>query len=131
VAAEVVEHQGDAVRIIRNLSEFAVLFLLWGLAQGLIASGWLKSGWLVAVIVALAWGKTAFFGAENLQELWRASRQHVAYHRFMVLMLVINLRNERRCVAVVTHGYLDWVGSSAARCVVQFPLSRPRGGPTP
>jgi hypothetical protein len=76
------------VRAIRNLIEFAVLFLLWGVAQGLIASGWLGSGWLVAVIVALAWGKTAFFGAENLQELWRASRQHVAYHRFMVLMLV-------------------------------------------
>ena len=80
--------QGDAVRVIRNLIEFAVLFLLWGVVQGLIVSGWLGSGWLTAIIVALAWGKTAFFGAENLQELWHASRQHVAYHRFMVLMLV-------------------------------------------
>ena len=76
------------MRVIRNLIEFAVLFLLWGVAQGLIASPWLGSGWLTAIIVALAWGKTAFFGAENLQELWRASQQHVAYHRFMVLMLV-------------------------------------------
>ncbi len=76
------------MRVIRNLIEFAVLFLLWGGAQGLIASGWLGSGLLTAIIIALAWGKTAFFGAENLQELWYASRQRVAYHRFMVLMLV-------------------------------------------
>ena len=76
------------MRVIRNLIEFGVLFLFWGIAQGLIISGWLGSGWLTAIIVALAWGKTAFFGAENLQELWHASRQHVAYHRFMVLMLI-------------------------------------------
>lgn len=76
------------MRVIRNLVEFAVLFGLWGLSQLLIAGQWLDPRWTTFLILIIAWSKTAFFGAENLQELWEASRKNVAYHRFMQLMLV-------------------------------------------
>jgi hypothetical protein len=76
------------MRIFRNLVEFAVLFLLWGAIQLLISTGWLGARWMTAVVVLIAWGKTAFFGMENLQELWEASLKNVAYYRFMLVMLV-------------------------------------------
>ena len=76
------------MRIARNLAEFGVLIVLWWATQLLITSGWLGAAWLAGIIIAIAWGKTAFFGTENLQELWQASLQNVPYYRFMLLMLV-------------------------------------------
>ncbi len=55
--------------------------------------------WTTWIIVAVSWIKNAFFGIENLQQLLSASRQNLAYHRFMVLMFVN-----------MTQIILHWVG---------------------
>jgi hypothetical protein len=76
------------MRILSNLIEFAVIFALWGAAQWLIAHKLLGPNWVAGIIVVGAWGKTLFFGGENLRELWQASLHNMAYHRFMLLMLI-------------------------------------------
>ena len=76
------------VRLLRNGVEFGVLFVLWGVMQLVIASGWMGAGWLAGIVVALSWAKTAFFASENLQELWQATRYNLSYHHFMMLMLI-------------------------------------------
>jgi hypothetical protein len=75
-------------KVLRNTAEFGVLFLVWGLTLQLLISGWLSPFWMAALIVVVAWCKTAFFGTENLRELWLASTQNMPYYRFMLLMLV-------------------------------------------
>lgn len=78
----------DSLHVMRNLAEFAVLFGIWGAIQLLIARSVLAPFWLATIIVLTTWGKTAFFGTENIQQLWQASLQNLAYHRFMMLMLI-------------------------------------------
>jgi hypothetical protein len=74
--------------IVRNLLEFMALILIAAVIHLLITrSGFVTSG-LLAIVLVAAWGKTLFFGSENLQQLWKASTENMAYHRFMVLMLV-------------------------------------------
>ncbi len=75
-------------KFVRNGVEFAVLFALWGVTREIIAREFLASHWLAGFVVVVAWCKTAFFGTENLQELWQASLRNLAYHRFMLLMLI-------------------------------------------
>ena len=75
-------------KYLRNAAEFAVLFVVWGITTQLIAHQLVGKTWLAALVVIVAWCKTAFFGTENLQELWQASLRNLPYHRFMLLMLV-------------------------------------------
>lgn len=74
--------------ILRNTLEFAVIFGVWLALLNVIrpdsAGQWLP----VCLLLAISVGKTLFFGNENLQQLWKASRQNMPYHRFMLLMLV-------------------------------------------
>jgi hypothetical protein len=74
--------------LVRNLAEFATIFLLWGALQPFIGSYSQAPLALTVVVLGLAWIKTIFFGCENLQQLWRASLDNVPYHCFMQLMLV-------------------------------------------
>jgi hypothetical protein len=74
--------------IVRNIAEYVLIAAVWLGTQALISKSHLGSGWLTTIIIILAWGKTAFFGLENLQQLMRASRDNLAYHRFMMLMLI-------------------------------------------
>ncbi len=73
---------------IRNAAEFVLIGVVWCLAQALIQRAHIASEWLTLIVILLAWAKTAFFGIENLQQLMRASKDNMAYHRFMLLMLV-------------------------------------------
>lgn len=74
--------------IVRNIIEFLLLILFWAGTQYLITHSLLTSFWLLALILTGAWVKSAFFGGENLQQLWKASTENMPYHRFMLLMLV-------------------------------------------
>ncbi len=74
--------------IVRNVVEFLMLFMFWAGTQCLITNSLLTPFWLLALILTGAWAKSAFFGGENLQQLWKASTENMAYHRFMLLMLV-------------------------------------------
>lgn len=74
--------------IVRNLCEYLLIASVWFIAQSLIQRSQIPSHWLVTIVILLAWAKTAFFGIENLQQLLRASKDNLAYHRFMMLMLI-------------------------------------------
>ena len=76
------------VAMLRNVAEYVLIAGVWLGIQALISKSLLASGWLIAIVILLAWAKTAFFGLENLQQLLRASRENLAYHRFMLLMLI-------------------------------------------
>jgi Ion channel len=74
--------------IVRNFAEYALIAAVWMIVQALIAKSPLASGVLIAIVILLSFSKTAFFGLENLQQLLRASRDNLAYHRFLMLMLI-------------------------------------------
>ena len=74
--------------MLRNVAEYVLIAGVWLGIQALISKSLLAPGWLIAIVILLAWAKTAFFGLENLQQLLRASRDNLAYHRFMLLMLI-------------------------------------------
>lgn len=74
--------------ILRNVAEYVVIILIWLAVTGVIRNSGSSPGWQTILVLVTAWMKTAFFGSENLQQLWRASRENTAYHHFMVLMLV-------------------------------------------
>lgn len=78
----------SARAMIRNAAEFVLIAVVWIVGQLLIERSNWPSGWLLTIIILLAWAKTAFFGIENLQQLMCASRDNLAYHRFMLLMLI-------------------------------------------
>ncbi len=75
-------------KVLWNATEFAIIIAIWYGFQSVISGAYLHSIWTAWIIVAVSWFKTAFFGIENLQQLLSASRQNLAYHRFMVLMFV-------------------------------------------
>ncbi len=73
--------------IIRNVAEFLFIIVVWATFQAALDHRWIASTALpLAIVVSLA--KTAFFGAENIRQLFDATRCNLAYHRFMLLMLV-------------------------------------------
>ncbi len=74
--------------VLRNAAEYLVIVAVWVVCQALIKQSLLSANWLVLIVIVAAWAKTIFFGMENLQQLWQASRDNLAYHRFMILMLV-------------------------------------------
>ncbi len=74
--------------IIRNIAEYVLIIVVWVIAQTLIVRSQLTPGALAVFVILLSLGKTAFFGLENLQQLLRASRENMAYHRFLMLMLI-------------------------------------------
>lgn len=74
--------------LVRNLAEYAVIIAVWWTLQFLIGHPPAPRSWLVAFILLGAGAKSVFFGAENLQELWRASLRNLPYYHFLLLMLV-------------------------------------------
>jgi hypothetical protein len=74
--------------VVRNIAEYALIAGVWLMGQMLIEHSRFAAGWLILIVILLAWAKTAFFGLENLQQLLRASKDNLAYHRFMMLMLI-------------------------------------------
>lgn len=78
----------STLAIVRNIAEYVLIVAVWLVAQALISKSLLASNTLLVVVILLSLGKTAFFGLENLQQLLRASRDNMAYHRFLMLMLI-------------------------------------------
>lgn len=74
--------------IVRNAAEFVAIIVLWRLLLTTISSSGIAPFWLTILLLAMALVKTIFFGGENLRQLWMASVENMAYHRFMTLMLV-------------------------------------------
>ena len=74
--------------VIRNVVEYAAIFgLWWGTALCLVR--WTDYPILcLAIVLCLSLMKSAFFGLENLRQLFEATRDNQPYHRFMLLMLV-------------------------------------------
>ena len=74
--------------IVRNSVEFACLFAAWWALLQAIDHKAASPLVLTTATLALAAVKTAFFGVENLRQLWMASVQNMPYWRFMLLMFV-------------------------------------------
>lgn len=74
--------------IARNFAEYFLIVGVWLGAQALISRSQLSSSALIVILIVLSLSKTAFFGLENIQQLLRASRDNLAYHRFLMLMLI-------------------------------------------
>jgi hypothetical protein len=74
--------------VARNLVEFALLFAVWAGALEAVTHGWASANWLLAFILIVAAAKTAFFGVENIGQLRRAADENMAYHQFLMLMLM-------------------------------------------
>ncbi len=74
--------------IIQNIAEYVLIVGAWIVTQALISKLHWAASSLIMIVILLSWAKTAFFGLENLQQLLRASRDNMAYHRFMMLMLI-------------------------------------------
>jgi hypothetical protein len=73
---------------IRNVIEFAAIFGLWRLELELLERRSLSAAGLTAIVLIGAWLKTAFFGVENIRQLWQASEENMPYYKFLLLMLV-------------------------------------------
>ena len=73
--------------VIRNLVEFAIIAGVWVASLELLKFDVLPVI-AIAFLLVISVTKTAFFGAENIRQLAEATRSNMAYHRFMLLMLV-------------------------------------------
>ena len=73
--------------VVRNFIEFAVIVGVWLASQEFLKFGPIPAI-AVPVLIATSLTKTAFFGAENIRQLADATRSNLAYHRFMLLMLI-------------------------------------------
>lgn len=73
--------------VMRNLVEFAIITGVWIASLELLKFD-LSPVVAVTFLIVISLAKTAFFGAENIRQLAEASRSNMAYHRFMLLMLV-------------------------------------------
>jgi len=73
---------------IRNAIEFAAIFGLWRLQLEVLERKGLTPATLTVVVLIVALVKTAFFGVENIRQLWRASADNMPYYKFLLLMLV-------------------------------------------
>ena len=74
--------------VVRKSIEFAAIYGLWRFEHELIGRQLLGPAALTALVLAVAWLKTAFFGIENIRQLWRASAENMPYYKFLLLMLV-------------------------------------------
>jgi hypothetical protein len=75
-----------AFPVARNAVEYLAIIATWGALFALQSSGWLSSGWMTLAVLAACWLKTAFFGVENMQQLFEAARTNLPHHRFLLLM---------------------------------------------
>ncbi len=73
---------------VRNSIEFAVIFLLWWIELELVRRRSIAPAAMLALVLSIAWIKTAFFGIENIRQLWRASAENTPYYKFLLVMLV-------------------------------------------
>jgi hypothetical protein len=74
--------------VVRNLLEFALLFVLWAVGLEAIERAWLSPRGMVAAVLVAAAAKTMFFGVENIGQLQRAAIHNTPYHQFLILMLM-------------------------------------------
>ena len=73
--------------VMRNLVEFAIIAGVWIASLEFLKSD-VSVVMALTVLIVISLAKTAFFGAENIRQLAEATRSNMAYHRFMLLMLV-------------------------------------------
>jgi len=81
-----VNRQPPLIPIFRNAIEIGLIIGWWGLLLKVIEAGRFSENWMSFIIVISCWCKTAFFGTENLQQLWYAARHNVSHHQFLIWM---------------------------------------------
>jgi hypothetical protein len=112
---------------IRNLLEFALIIAVWGFLQWWITNQSFHY-WAVPTILLISFAKTSFFGVENIRQLFAATRCNLAYHRFMLIMLVnmsqiiLSFGLDYHCLYEVNAASFSTTLSEAAlsECVFEF-----------
>ncbi len=74
------------IPVVRNLVEYGVILAWWGVMLALCASAVTTPAVMSIVVVLGCWVKTAFFGTENMRQLFDAARTNMPHHRFLMLM---------------------------------------------
>lgn len=73
---------------LQNTLEFFAIAAVWWILLTLLDGNQQNDIVMSVTIVAVSLLKAGYFGLENLQQLWKATRDNLPYHRFMLLMLV-------------------------------------------
>ena len=73
--------------LVGNILEFVAILGIWGLLLAVLQQG-LSADFVLTVVILVSLAKTAFFGFENIRQLFEATRRNLPYHHFMMLMLV-------------------------------------------
>jgi hypothetical protein len=74
------------ISAVRNLIEYSVIIAWWLACVAFLRGTEATSGWWAIVVVLGCWVKTAFFGSENLNQLYQAAQANLSHHRFLILM---------------------------------------------
>lgn len=73
-------------QIVRQSGEVVVIIAVASLLQALWLQNWMSAHSFCLVVLAVAFGKTVFFFAENLTHILMATRDNLAYHKVLGLM---------------------------------------------
>jgi Ion channel len=74
--------------LVQNVVEFIIIWLVWWALGKFIQTHVWSDTKMVLLIVCVSLMKAGYFGVENLQQLWQATRDNLPYHRYMLLMLM-------------------------------------------
>jgi Ion channel len=109
-----------------NAAEFVIIIVIWYAMQEMIRHDKIQNSILTLVVLVVAWAKTLFFGVENLQQLWRASTENMAYHRFMALMfvnmlqIVLSFGLDYHCLYTVNAGSFSSISTAYSQPELVF-----------
>jgi hypothetical protein len=75
-----------SIPVVRNLVEYVLILLAWVMTYWFVSQSWVSEGWMSLMIVLICWLKTAFFGVENMNQLFEAAQRNMPHHQFLLLM---------------------------------------------
>jgi len=76
------------IPIVRNIVEFGLIIVWWLSVLWLVSQFEAVGIWASLLVILGCWGKSIFFGTENLNQLYDASRSDLSHHRFLLLMAI-------------------------------------------
>ncbi len=111
-----------------NGIEFLVMGSVWWILLKVIDAGLLSDMYMSLLIVFVSLIKAGYFGIENLQQLWQATRDNTPYYRYMLLMILnmaqiaVSYGLDYHCLHQVNQGSFAGVRSelSMAEAIFEF-----------
>jgi hypothetical protein len=110
----------------RNVAEYSAIVGWWVVVLVLQNRGVLSPGALSVLVVLGCWVKTAFFGVENMRQLFHAARTNMAHHHFMMLMgvnmsqMILAFMFDFHLLHCLNPASFAGIGSGASQSAVLF-----------